>query len=275
MIKIVFLGTPYFAVPTLKALAEDEQISVQLVITQRDKPVGRKGEITPPPVKVAAEELGIAVVQPDDVNQNDILKMVSEVEPDFIVVVAYGQILRSRWLDLAKKEILNVHASLLPRWRGASPIQSAILAGDEKTGVSIMGIRKKMDTGPVYAQEEISIEKKHAGELFEELASVGADLLLKVLAGFENFTPKKQDDSAATYCKKITRKSGEVSLENPEIMRKYRAYWGWPGIFTYLDGKRLKITEMEAGEIKKVQLEGKREMEIEEFKRGNPGFELP
>ncbi|MFH1298371.1 MAG: methionyl-tRNA formyltransferase, partial [Patescibacteria group bacterium] len=212
--KVIFLGTPDFAASTLRVLHENPGIDVELVIMQPDKPVGRKGEMTPPPIKSLAEKYGLTVMQPDSINQDDIIDMVRRAEPDFIVVVAYGQILGSEWLNLAEKEILNVHASLLPRWRGASPIQSSVLAGDDVTGVSIMGVRKKMDTGPVYLQKEVSIENKNSYELFDELSEMGADALLEVVLGFEKFSPMKQDNGQATYCKKITRKSGEVSLDD-------------------------------------------------------------
>ena len=276
-IKIIFLGTPEMAVPSLKALVADDRFDIQMVVTQPDKPVGRKGELTPPPVKEVAEEAGITVMQPDDVNQDDVLEAASAIEPDFIIVIAYGQILSDRWLDLAKQEILNIHYSLLPKYRGAAPIQASILKGDTATGISIAGLRKKLDSGPVYLAEEVKIDEKTASELYEECSCRGAELMIEVILDFENFMPIDQDDSDATYCRQIKRADGEVDFEkmdSTEIMRRFRAFSGWPGVFTYWDGKRLKLTEMEDGKIKKLQLEGKKEMTIDEFKRGYPGFEL-
>lgn len=299
-IKVVFLGTPDFAVPTLRTLCDDSRIDVQLVVTQPDKEVGRKRELTPPPVKVLAEGYGITIVQPDDVNQADVIETVSKIKPDFVVVVAYGQILGPDWLSVAKEEILNIHASLLPKYRGASPIQSAILSGDEVTGISIMGIRKKMDSGPVYLQEEVEIGEKHAWDLFGELAEKGAQLLAEVILEFDRFMPVEQEEKEATFCKKIDREGGEVSFEDmtaEEIVKRWRAYYGWPGIYTYWDGKRLKLTDIELCDcedeigiptrccdyvsvsakegailIHKLQLEGKQEMDTLVFLKGRGDF---
>jgi len=299
--KVVFLGTPEFAVPVLQELIDDPAIEVELVITQPDRPVGRGGAVTPPPVKILAEKAGLTIMQPDNVNGDDIVEMIEGAEPDYIVVVAYGQILGRKILKLAKKEILNVHASLLPKYRGASPIQYANLSGDKKTGVSIMGVRRKMDAGPVYLEEKVSIDDKNFVQLSEELTGVGAEALIKVVNG--SFKAKEQDESKATYCKKVSRKDGEVSfaeMDAEEIVRRWRAFYGWPGIYTYWDGKRLKLLEVEVSdvevdgsvgmvrfigekiyvlthgktiEIKRLQLEGKKEMSAGEFMRGYEKFD--
>ncbi len=297
------MGTPQFAVPVLQALCDDGNVVVDMVITQPDKPANRGKIMTPPPVKVVAEELGLAIVQPDNVNGDDVVRMISDVDPDFIVVVAYGQILDKEVLSLAKTEILNVHASLLPKCRGASPIQSAILSGDEKTGVSVMGVRRKMDAGPVYLTAKTVIGDKDFLGLSEELSELGARSLLKVIKDFNSFVPKDQDHNSATYCKKVTRKDGLVSfqgMDSAEILRRYKAFYGWPGIFTKLGGKRLILSEIahsdieccsEPGcvcevksriyvtskdnssiELKRVKLEGKKEMNISDFIRGHQDF---
>ena len=302
-IKIVFLGTPEFAIPSLKLLLEHPSIEVSFVVTQPDKPVGRNAVMTPPPIKMIAQQSNVTIIQPDNVNSDNVVDMVKAVDPDFIIVVAYGQILKDKWLSLAKKEILNLHASLLPKYRGASPIQSAILDGCEKTGVSVMGVRQKMDNGPVYAVREVIIGDKNAISLSEELARVGAELIIDAIINFGAFKqPMVQKDSDATYCKKIDRASGEISFANmdsDEIIRRYRAFYRWPGIFTRISGKRLILHEIskcslsdfgKAGEVKfdnnkiyiqskngvleisRLQLEGKKEMDAKSFIAGNGRF---
>lgn len=300
MIKVVFLGTSRFAVPSLEALTKDTQVT--LVITQPDKPVGRGYNIMPTPVKIMAERLGISVVQPNDVNSDDILNMVRKIEPDFIVVVAYGQILKKPWFSIAKNEILNLHASLLPKYRGASPIESAILAGDKETGVSIMGIRAKMDAGPIYTERRVDIGDKSCGELASELSNIGAEVLCETVSHFGVYRPMKQAEKSATYCKKITRRDGRVifdSMDALSIYKMYKAFSGWPAIYGYFREKRIIFTEIKIADVKpasvpsemvekagkvyvrardgcieivRVKPEGKREMSVLEFLRGVNGM---
>jgi methionyl-tRNA formyltransferase len=301
--KIIFLGTPEFSVPSLRMFLEDSSVEVSSVITQPDKPVGRKAVLVSSPVKILAENSNITIIQPGNINGDDVIDMVRNVEPDFIVVVAYGQLLTDKWFSLAKKEILNLHASLLPKYRGASPIQSAILDGCEKTGVSVMAVRKKMDSGPVYAKKEVSINGKNLVELSGELSITGAKLLHNVVSDFDSYKAVAQNEKDVSYCKKIDKEDGKISfvgMDCDEILRRYRAFYGWPGVFCRIDGKRLILSEIDgctmkdfgnAGDIKiennkihiqtkkgvvevrRLQLEGKKDMDSKSFLAGYPSIE--
>lgn len=298
-IKIIFLGTSEFAIPSLEAFLQNPRIEISFVITQPDKPVGRKALLTPPPVKVLVEKLNLPIIQPDNVNGDDVIETVKKAEPDFIIVVAYGQILKEPWFSLAKKEILNLHGSLLPKYRGASPIQSAILDGGKKTGVSVMAVCKKLDSGHVYARKEISIDDKNSVSLGKELAEIGARVLVDVVMSFDSYKPVLQNENEATYCKKIDRVNGRIffsEMDCEEILRRHRAFYGWPGVFVYIAGKRLILHKIvgcgikdfgEPGmvrfeknkiymqskkgvvEVKHLQLEGKKEMSAKTFIAGN------
>jgi len=230
-LKIVFLGTSAFAVPSLKALAGDPRFKVELVITQPDRPVGRKQILTPPPVKIAAKELKLPLLQPEDINQA-ISDQRSAISPDFLVVVSYGQILSGEILNWAKIAPVNVHASLLPKYRGASPIQHAILGTDEESGVTVQKMVKELDSGPVLNQEKIQIgERETFTSLHDKLSEIGATLLTRTLA--EPLKEHKQDESKATFCKKLSRADGLVDAKTmtaEEIDRKVRALSPWPGV---------------------------------------------
>ncbi len=225
-LHIIFAGTPAFAIPSLEALAANSAFSVDLVITQPDKPVGRKGIITPPPVKIAAECLRIPVLQPQDINTQTF------PVPDYLVVVAYGQLLKDPLLALPKIAPVNVHASLLPRWRGASPIQHAILAGDTATGISVQRMVQQLDAGPVLAQQSTPIGPRETfTELHDRLATMGADLLCQALT--QDLKPVKQTESGITVCKKLARASGVIDPQKmtaQEIDRHVRALSPWPGV---------------------------------------------
>ncbi len=298
-LKVVFAGTPEFAIPSLEALLADSEIEVSAVFTQPDKPVGRGNKITPPQIKTFALEKGVEVLQPDKFTLADIEKF----KPDFLVVVAYGMILPNDVLDFPNFGCVNLHASLLPKFRGASPIQSAILAGEEKTGVTFMRISEELDSGDVFQKFEVPIGEKSAEELSEDLAKLGdkfPEVLKKIASGELLSTP--QDETKATFCTKIKREDGKVDWEKDSsevLLRKLRAFTPWPGVFTTFDGKILKLLEfsgwqsaisLQSGEVfeadgkfgvkiadaaielKKVQLEGKNAMEIGEFVRGNEEF---
>lgn len=302
-IHVVFMGTPEFAVPVLQGLCEDPRIEVDMVVTQPDRPANRGKILTPPPVKVLAEKLSLTIVQPDNVNGDDVIRMIASVAPDFIIVVAYGQILGAEILALAKKEVLNLHASLLPKYRGASPIQAAILAGEKKTGVSIMGVRKKMDSGPVYRSFSTPADDKNFIELSEELTEIGTKTLLTVIKEFSKLVPSEQDHSKATYCKKVDKTDGLISfseMDSNEILRRFKAFYGWPGVFAEWHGKRILLSgisisdvqcDNQSGavcrvddnvyvmaknsssiELKSVKLEGKKGLPISEFLRGHRDF---
>ena len=253
--RIVFFGSPSFAVPTLEALRAAGH-DVALVVSQPGKPVGRKAEITDPPVASIAKSLGMLVFQPPTLKDDAAFARLAETRADAFVVAAYGKILARRVLDLPRLGCLNVHGSLLPRWRGASPVQAAILAGDAETGVSIMRMEAGMDTGPVYAMRRTEIgEEEDSASLGARLALLGAKALIETLnflEGEEGRSPVPQDDSHATYCPKIAREDARVDWARPaaELVRRARAFTPWPGLFTTRRNARVKLAglSLEAGQ---------------------------
>jgi methionyl-tRNA formyltransferase len=248
-VRIVFFGSPSFAVPTLEALRAAGH-DVALVVSQPGKPVGRKAEITDPPVASLAKSLGMLVFQPPTLKDDGAFARLAEARADAFVVAAYGKILAQRVLDLPRLGCLNVHGSLLPRWRGASPVQASILAGDEKTGVSIMKMEAGMDTGPVYTMTETEIgEDEDSASLGARLAAMGAGALVEALSflgGEEGRTavPIPQDEARATYCPKIAREDARVDWTRPaaELVRRSRAFTPWPGLFTIRRNARVKLS---------------------------------
>jgi methionyl-tRNA formyltransferase len=279
--KIVFLGTPEFGVKPLQTLVETG-FNIIGVITAPDKPVGRKMILTPPPAKTEAQKYNLPIFQPKD--KNELLEIIEKLQPDLAVVAAFGMIFTKEILEIPKYGFLNIHASLLPRWRGASPIQSAILAGDKKTGITIMSVNEKMDEGPILAKSEIQSTKSETyKELEKKLAESGAELLIETIPKWVDGEIKSQgqDDSEATYCKKITKGDGLIDLEKepPEIIeRKIRAFTPWPDAYIFMDGKRLIITQAEIKngslKIKRVKPEGKNEMNFGDYLKGNPNKNL-
>lgn len=248
--SVIFLGTSPFAVPSLRALAADKRFRVDLVVTQPDKPVGRKQMLTPPPVKVAAEELGLKIFQPEKLNA-EVATLQSRVpEPAFLVVVSYGQILSQAVLDLPQVAPVNVHASLLPRWRGASPIQHAILSGDRETGVTIQKIVKELDAGPILAQERTKIAPRETYQtLHDRLAETGAALLINTIT--QPLTPTEQNDEDIVICRRLSRQDGHVDATAEtaaQIDRKVRALTPWPGVTIDWKGEQLKILAAELTE---------------------------
>ena len=241
--SIVFCGTPDFAVPSLKALLSDPAFSVKLVITQPDKPVGRKQTMTPSPVKILATQHGISVWQPQNINEEATSYKLQATSFDFLVVVAYGQILSKEILSLPKIAPVNVHPSLLPRWRGASPMHHAILAGDQTTGVTIQQMAEALDAGPVLAQERFPLSPAETlVSLKQTLAEKGATLLTRTLQS--PLQPAPQDATQVTVCSKLTRKDGEVNAQNmtaEEIDRKVRALTPWPGVTCPIKDEIVKI----------------------------------
>jgi methionyl-tRNA formyltransferase len=248
-VRIVFFGSPVFSVPALEALRGAGH-DVRLVVSQPGKPVGRKAEITDPPVATLAKSLGMHVFQPSTLRDDSGVGRLAEEHADAFVVAAYGKILAQRVLDLPRLGCLNVHGSLLPRWRGASPVQAAILAGDALTGVSIMRMEAGMDTGPVYTTRETRIgEEEDSASLGARLALMGAQALIETLVFLEGEGREAipQDSSFATYCPKITREDARVDWTRPaaELVRRARAFTPWPGLFTIRRNSRLKLARLE------------------------------
>jgi methionyl-tRNA formyltransferase len=297
--RVVFMGTPAFAVPSLSALVTAGH-EVELAVTQPDRPVGRKQVLTPPPVKVRAAELGLAVYQPRRVKSADSFEKLQGIAPDVIVVVGYGQIIPQRILDLPRHGCINVHASLLPKYRGAAPINWAIADGETKTGVTTMKLVFKLDAGDMLLKCEtpIGIEET-AEDLFERLAPMGAELLIETLAGLEaaSIVPEAQNEDQVTFAPILKREDGEVDwdLAAGRIYDRLRGFTPWPGIYTYFRGRRLQIHLAQAvdesgqepgrvstqdgllrigcGEssslaVEEVQPEGKKRMAASDFVRG-------
>ncbi|MDD4583418.1 MAG: methionyl-tRNA formyltransferase [Eubacteriales bacterium] len=301
--RIIYMGTPDFAVPALQHLYE-KGYQISLVVTQPDKPRDRGKKIQPTPVKVLAEDLGISVMQPNQIKENDdFLDHIAALNPDLIVVVAYGKMLPNRLLSIPRFGCVNIHGSLLPKYRGAAPIQHAILAGDERTGVTLMYMSEGMDKGDIIATDSTPIGDKTAGELHEELAVMGADLLVGTVPFIEAGTAMriKQDDTLASYAPMIKKQDGLVDFNRTpeEIRRQIRAMNPWPGAYTYYKGKPLKLFEAKDGSesnpegllpgtiifsktegigvqtgkgillVTRIQMPGKRIMDVSEFLKGN------
>ncbi len=275
------MGTAELACPCLEAVAGQ----VIGVITQPDRPKGRRLGLAPPPVKVTAAELGLPVSQP--VKVRDAVEEVRAARPDLIIVVAYGQILPKSILEIPPRGCINVHASLLPRWRGASPIQHAILHGDRETGVTTMFINERMDAGDIILQRAEPIRPDDtAGTLHNRLAPLGAQLLAETLAGNCDpsasrglgFPRRPQDESRATYARKLTKEDGRVDWTKPaiEIERQIRAMNPWPGTFAFWGDLLVKIWKAEVVDdqlrILEVQPANGKRMSFEAFKRGHPGL---
>ncbi len=278
--RIVFMGSPEFALPSLRALAADGRkadgrkadgrkadgrkadgrkadgrkadgrkahpYQVVGVVTQPDRASGRGREIKMPPVKTLALELGIPAIQPEKLRQPEAMQQLREWNPDLIVVAAFGQILKPEVLNLPRFGCLNVHASLLPRWRGAAPIQAAILAGDEETGVTIMKMDAGVDTGPMLAQRALPIAPEDtAGSLFIKLGALGSELLLETLPKYLSgeVRPQPQPDEGVTYAPMLKKEDGLLDFSRPadELARRVRAFNPWPGTYLPFNGQPLKV----------------------------------
>ncbi|MEA2100800.1 MAG: methionyl-tRNA formyltransferase [Campylobacterota bacterium] len=243
--KIIFMGTPNYAKSILQRLIKTKGIDVVAVYTQPDKPVGRKKIMTPPEVKTLAFENSIDVYQPTRLRDVKTVEKLLAIECDYIVVAAYGQILPRTILDHAP--CINLHASVLPYYRGASPIQQTLLNGDNQTGVTAMLMEEGLDTGDIIKISTVDIDKDEMAEiLFDRLTEIASDLTVEVLENFNSFTPVAQDNSISTHCSKITKANGKVIFENAlELYNKYRAFTPWPGI--YLEsGLKLKNIKLES-----------------------------
>jgi methionyl-tRNA formyltransferase len=296
--RIVFIGAGDVGLPTLQALLKSEYLVVGLV-TQPDKPVGRAQLMEPPPIKKALAGAKMPILQPPRIKERQAIEEIRALMPDVIVVAAYGQILPRDVLEIPKIACLNLHASLLPRWRGAAPIQAAIVAGDPETGITIMYMNEGLDTGDIMLQHKTNIlPTETGGSLHDRLANIAPETLLAALRLLaEGSAPRiPQDNTLATPAPKLKREDGKIDWSEPAdvIERKIRAFNPWPGVFMTIDGKNLKIFSAsiadlsgEPGKILRsdkelvvaagtnavslgeVQLEGKRRMSASEFLRGH------
>lgn len=303
MARIVFMGSPEFAVPALEALADTYHVVG--VVTQPDQPAGRGRRLTPPPVKQVALERGLPLFQPQSLRTPEVLAQLAAWKPEVIVVAACGYILPQDTLDLPVHGCLNVHASLLPRWRGAAPVPAAILAGDEITGVTIMQMDAGVDTGPILAQREEPVLPNDTRVTLEErLARIGADLLVETLPAYlaGDRQPRPQPGERATYTRQLRKEDGQLdwSLPAAELDRRVRAFTPWPGAFTLWRGQQLKVLRavplphwrgdappgtvialagaaaIATGEgalrLEELQLAGKRPMDVAAFLHGQRAF---
>ena len=303
--KIIFMGTPEIAVPTLEKLINSRH-EVCLVVTRPDQKSGRGMNIKYSPVKETALKYGIEIIQPESISEEWAIEAMRKEDADVIVVAAYSQKIPEAVLNLTPHGCINLHPSLLPKYRGAEPLQGPILNGDEKTGVSIIYLVEKWDAGDILLQQEISLDKKETLSTLEpKLAALGADMMLSAVSGLEDgtITATPQDESRATYLKQMKKEDGLIDFNDSavNIERKIRALNPWPSAFTFLEGKTFKIwdadvvpedisagddKDMPAGsvlkgnkqlivktgdgclELKSVQLEGKKRMDAEDFLRG-------
>ncbi len=299
MIRVVYMGTPAYAVPPLRELCQGDYETV-LVVTPPDRPTGRSSRPRPSAVKAFALEHGLPIWQPDNLRSTEAVARLRTLAPEVIVVAAYGEILRPAVLEIPPHGCLNLHASLLPRHRGAAPVVSTILAGDAQAGVTLMLMDAGMDSGPILAQQTLPLTgEERQGGLTGRLSEVGAALLLHTLPGWltGEIRPQPQDESKATYCSPLRKEDGEINWSQPAsyIERMTRAYDPWPGAYTYLRGKRLRVWQASAlavhtplspgtasvqdndllvgtGEgplrLEKVQLEGRRPLSAAQFLLG-------
>ncbi len=298
--KIIFFGTSEFAVPTLEAL-KNADYEIAAVITNPDELVGRKKVLTPPPVKIAAQNLGLNILQFTSLKIENLKLKIPDA--DVGVVAAYGKIIPAEIINLPRLGILNIHPSLLPKYRGPTPLQTTILNGEKETGVTIIKIDEEADHGPVVAiSNKVQVTSKKYEELQEELAKLGAELLIKILPEYlaGKIEPQPQDHSLATFTKKFTRDDAKISWDKTaeEIDRQIRALNPEPGVWTLWNSKALKILEAEIGGegrgqngqviqkenkiavgttegwivLKTIQLEGKKATSAEDFVRGNKDF---
>ena len=298
--NIIFMGTPDFAVGALEAILEAGH-NVELVVTQPDKAQGRSKELKPPAVKVCALEHNLPVFQPEKIKKEEAVAVLKQYNADLYVVAAFGQILSKEILDIPKFGCINIHASLLPKYRGAAPIQWAVIDGEEKTGVTIQQMNEGVDTGDILLQKEYVLSEDETGaSLFDRLCVLGADAVVETMEKIENGTinPVKQNEEEATHAKMLSKAMGEIDFSNEAIVieRLIRGLNSWPSAYTYYNGKTLKIWgakvcafdgEQKQGTIVKkdkesftvscgkdalqifeVQLEGKRRMCVKDFLLG-------
>lgn len=300
MAKLVFMGTPEFAVPSLSALIQHHQVLG--VVTQPDRAAGRGGKVSYPPIKVLALENNIPVFQPEKIRKKEAIEELRKWDADAYVVAAFGQILPQALLDIPRYGSINVHGSLLPRWRGAAPIHAAIRAGDSETGITIMKMDAGLDTGPMLKKAAIPIAPDETGQsLHDKMAQLGADLLIETLPLYFNgeIQPIPQPEEGMTFAPQIEKEEGHIQWAEDAIVieRLMRAFTPWPGTFTFWKGKQVKIHKgsigegkLEAGKVglvdgrvaigtgtrlffpTELQLEGKSRVDIKSFVNGYTDF---
>ena len=302
--RVIFFGTSAFAAHILSTIAADESLQLAAVITQPDKPTGRKQVIQESPVSAEASKYPIPILKPASLKTPEVIKQIQSLEPDLFIVVAYGQIIPQAVLDLAPHKAINIHGSLLPKYRGASPIHASLLNGDGKTGITLMLMDHLMDHGPIIAQKEISIDPDETFPVLEQrLCVLAQEMIIPTTTAYleHDLQPLPQKHEEATYTKIITKEDGRIDWNRhaQDIYNQYRAYIQWPGIFTTWDNKKLKITECaytglhtdfppgtvfnvnervyvacgtDALELLSVQLEGKKETKIQDFLNGYRGL---
>lgn len=303
--KIVFMGTPDFAVASLDALHK-AGYEIIAAVSQPDKPVGRHAELKPTPVKARATELGIPVLQPEKASDPEFIEHIKELAPDVIVVAAYGKILKKELLDIPRYGCINVHGSLLPRWRGAAPIQWAVIEGDSEAGVTTMLMNEGLDTGDMLMMSKVPVlPGETGGSLFDKLAYLGGELIVETLKQMYDglLLPVPQPEEGVTYAPILKKEMGLIDWSKPAdgIDRLIRGLYPWPGTFTYSDGRMIKIHKAAiagysaqeehakgacgdvyikngrifvvcgsgAIELQELQPEGKKRMSAEDFLRGN------
>lgn len=300
LIKTIFMGTPAFTLPAFEALVKDDRFDVIAAYTQPDRPVGRSSDPMPPAVKIHAQKYDIPVYQPGDLKNETTIRQIELLEPDLIIVFAYANILPKEILNIPQYGCINIHPSLLPRWRGASPIAYAVMSGDKETGISYMVMDEKLDHGPLIRQIKYRIPQNiDARELTSQLSIAAARNLTGTLVDYIDgkIKPKKQIESGATYSRLLRRDSGRVEWNDSAatIINKLKALQPWPGIYTEWKGKKLKFLsadigpeepKLRPGQVKdglvgtskgnirliEVQLEGKKPMKINDFQNGNQDF---
>lgn len=302
-IRIIFIGAPDFGIPTLEALSKDERFEITAVITQPDMPVGREQILTPTPVKVIAKKYDWLILQPKKIKE--ITKQIKNIQPDVIIVIAYSQIIPEEILAIPKYGCINLHGSLLPKYRGSAVIQASILNNDKETGLTVMRMDNKLDTGPILAQIAIPIDANDTyGSLYDKLSAIAPDFFIKTLIKYiqNEIAPQAQDETTASYVKQITKSDGLIDWNKKadEIKRLVNAMNPWPSAWTWQNGKQLKIISVQSNPIEintykpgktfiynrglavqcgqdaliinKLQLEGKKELTSQEFLTGQRDF---
>ncbi|MCL4419971.1 methionyl-tRNA formyltransferase [Patescibacteria group bacterium] len=272
MKKIIFFGTSEFAVPILESLIKNFEIVE--VVTAVDKPAGRKKLLLSSPVKKTAQKLALRIYQPDNIKDQTVIKHIKTQQPDLLLSASFGQIFSKRLLEIPKFGSINIHASLLPKYRGASPIQAAILSRDKESGVTIILMEENIDAGKIITQVKVRVEEcENTASLSNKLSLTVAKILPQTIKDWfkGQIIPEAQKENNATYTKKLNRNDGYINWQDPpkNLEQMIRAYYPWPGVSTLYEGKILKLLPNS-----KIQVEGKNPISLESFQQGHPDFKL-